>query len=170
MGFRITKFFNSNFRFLDPATRFVGSKIFLVTSWLALSLALIFFDGQIGKQIFFGTVLALVLHVIIDEGLFKRVCTKRIRPYIVYPEEITAIGTHEGDSSFPSSHVASVLSISTIYLYYFPQVWLLIVLFALFMAFSRIHNGMHYLSDIAAGIMLGIAYGLIAIYIVARIA
>jgi membrane-associated phospholipid phosphatase len=34
------------------------------------------------------------------------------------------------------------------------------------MAFSRIHNGMHYLTDVLAGGILGFFYGLAAVYLV----
>jgi membrane-associated phospholipid phosphatase len=31
------------------------------------------------------------------------------------------------------------------------------------MAFSRVHNGMHYPSDVLAGSLLGVGYGLLAV-------
>jgi len=44
-------------------------------------------------------------------------------------------------------------------------VWPTGIIFALLMAFSRIHNGMHYPTDVIAGGIFGILYGSIGIYI-----
>lgn len=162
----IVKFFNRHFRILDPSTKLISSKILLAVFGAVLTIDILFFGGKIGKEILFATLLALGLHFIIDEGLLKRVCAKRVRPYIAHPGKIIAIGTRESDSSFPSSHMSSITAIAAIYLYYFPALFPLLVTFILFMAFSRIHNGMHYLSDVIAGTMLGAAYGLFSIYIV----
>lgn len=41
-----------------------------------------------------------------------------------------------------------------------------VAVFLFFMAFARIHNGMHYPSDVVAGAVLGILYGLAGIRIV----
>lgn len=170
MEFRIAKFFNQNFLFLDKLSWFISSKIFLVVIWLVLSATVWIAFGALGFNIFLTTVLALFLHIVIDEGFLKRVAFKRIRPYVSHPQEIRPIGTPESDSSFPSSHMASVLAIATVYLQYFPEYWLLVTIFVLLMAFSRLHNGMHYPSDVLAGTILGIAYGGTALYLISRLA
>lgn len=166
----LVKFFNRRFRFLDPSARLISSKILLVSFGIVLTAAVLFFDGELGKKILLITLLALGLHLVIDEGILKRLCVKRARPYIAHPGEVVPIGKRESDSSFPSSHMSSITAVAMVYLYYFPELYPLLAAFILFMAFSRIHNGMHYLSDVIAGTMLGTVYGLLAIYIIAHIA
>jgi len=41
--------------------------------------------------------------------------------------------------------------------------------FVLLMTFARMHNGMHYPSDILVGSILGIIYGAVSIYFVNKI-
>jgi membrane-associated phospholipid phosphatase len=113
---------------------------------------------------------AVVFHFLISEGFFKYILPEfdlfRLRPYLAYPGEIIGLGKLNTSSSFPSSHMAYVLSLLTVYIYYYRKFWPLALAFALFMAFARIHNGMHYPSDVLAGAALGILYGVAAIKIV----
>jgi undecaprenyl-diphosphatase len=49
---------------------------------------------------------------------------------------------------------------------FYPSLIIPAVSMILVMAFSRLHNGMHYPSDILAGVALGLGYGWIALEIV----
>jgi len=49
--------------------------------------------------------------------------------------------------------------------FFYRKYWIWAILFIFIMAFSRIHNGMHYFSDVIVGTMLGLLYGFIAIKI-----
>jgi undecaprenyl-diphosphatase len=79
------------------------------------------------------------------------------------------IGKIWGNCSFPSGHlavsVAAILIIS--YLYNLKKGWFIFSssLFILFLAFARIYVGMHYLSDVLGGIILGFISSLIIIYL-----
>jgi len=72
------------------------------------------------------------------------------RPYVAHTESITSIGTSFADTSFPSNHMASTLTMLTVIVFFIPGVWPFALVFALMMAFSRMHNGMHYPSDVLA--------------------
>ncbi len=80
-----------------------------------------------------------------------------------------AVGKAFTDSSFPSSHMASTLGVLTVFVYFYRKTWPLALIFVLLMAFARMHNGMHYPTDVLAGTILGLGYGLLAIYIVNKI-
>lgn len=80
----------------------------------------------------------------------------RPRPYVAHVEIITPIGKKYSDSSFPSSHVTLTVALITVLILLFPAVRPYAILYALLMAWSRIHNGMHYPSDVLVGAMLGI--------------
>jgi undecaprenyl-diphosphatase len=87
------------------------------------------------------------------------------RPYIAYPNEIGFLGTPDMDTAFPSGHVAMTVGLLTVLIFYYRKYWPYALIFALFMAFARIHNGMHYPSDVLFGALFGIVYGLAAVYV-----
>ena len=68
------------------------------------------------------------------------------------------------NNSFPSRHTASAFVIGTVLLAYFPWIGILCFAIGLYIAFVRFLSGMHYLSDVIAGILLGVGFGLIAFF------
>lgn len=92
-------------------------------------------------------------HILVDfRGL-------RLRPYLAYPELFHPIGNQILDSSFPSSHTAGTIMIVTLWIWRQPKLWIMGVVISILVAWSRIHNGMHYPSDVLAGAVFGILYG-----------
>ncbi|MBU3941400.1 MAG: phosphatase PAP2 family protein, partial [Nanoarchaeota archaeon] len=59
------------------------------------------------------------------------------------------------DYSFPSSHAAVAFAALPILNKTYPKLKLLWILSACFVAFSRIYIGVHYLSDVVAGSLIG---------------
>ncbi|MFI5333936.1 MAG: phosphatase PAP2 family protein, partial [Chlamydiales bacterium] len=57
--------------------------------------------------------------------------------------------------AFPSGHATTISAAAATFAYFFPRYSLLFVLLAIFMAFSRVVTGAHFLSDIFAGVLLG---------------
>lgn len=85
----------------------------------------------------------------------------RLRPY-----EVLGAGNLAGaiGSSFPSAHAAAVFSSLAVLDKEFRKlkwIWLGI---ALLVAFSRIYLGVHYLSDVAFGALVGLGSGLVAVF------
>lgn len=93
----------------------------------------------------------------------------RERPYVAHTGSILPIGTSFADTSFPSDHMASTVAMLTVLLFFIPGARPFAVVFAMLMAFSRMHNGMHYPSDVAAAAILGILYGIMGIWIAKKI-
>lgn len=155
---------------LDGPLRFVSSISFLAVMWTVLVLLAIWKHPEIAHYFLRAVLLVAALHFAITEGILKHALTrflpKRKRPYAAYPEKIRAVGRKFSDSSFPSSHMATTAAMLVVIVSFYPSLFLVAVILILVMAFSRLHNGMHYPTDILAGVMLGLAYGAIAMYIV----
>jgi undecaprenyl-diphosphatase len=148
---------------VDLVSAFISSIMALVLFW-ALTLWLISLNNPVKSiRIAGGLAIVFLLHLIFSELLLKRGARKyslaRLRPYKEFPEEIHPIGRKFSDSSFPSSHMASMVGgfVVMVSFYHFLFLWTILATFLL--GWSRIRNGMHYPSDILAGIILGFAYG-----------
>ena len=167
---KIVKMFNQHkSKTLDAFSAAISNVPFLVIIWIAIGIFIIIRDSLIGLFVCFGLALVFAIHFIVSEGVFKwgvkKFLFERIRPYKAYPEEIRAIGKKFMDASFPSSHVASLVGGFTVLAYFYKPVLPLAVVSVLIMGWSRIRNGMHYPSDVLAGIVLGLFYGYLALEI-----
>jgi membrane-associated phospholipid phosphatase len=61
--------------------------------------------------------------------------------------------------------MANILALFTVAILFIPGMRPIALVFALLMAFSRMHNGMHYPSDMLVGAVLGMVYGLIGFWL-----
>jgi len=111
-----------------------------------------------------GTIAFLLINELFCKHILIDVTGIRPRPYIAHAELITPIGKQLVDSSFPSSHMAGTALIMTLLIRELPLLRPVAILFTFLMAFSRMHNGMHYPTDVLAGTLLGIGYGLLGIW------
>jgi undecaprenyl-diphosphatase len=174
MEYQIVLYFNQlgQGTFIDKVTAFISLIPFLIILWAILAFLAYIIDKENGKWVFLAVLIALALHFIISEGILKHAILNffpmRIRPWIGHPD-IVAIGKAYTDSSFPSSHMASTLAVLTVFVSFYKKVWPWALIFVLLMAFARMHNGMHYPTDVVAGTILGIMYGLLAVWTTRKI-
>jgi undecaprenyl-diphosphatase len=61
--------------------------------------------------------------------------------------------------SFPSGHTAAAFAMATLVSFHFPILTLPVIIWALLVGFSRIYLGVHYPTDILAGIVIGVTSG-----------
>lgn len=167
MELEIVKFFNLlGSKRIDKMIDFASRLRYLVYFWVSVMLTFLILDRTNGQKIFFAIILAFILHFIVTEGIIKfllsKIWGKRLRPYI-RSREIIPIGRKFTSSSFPSSHMATTLIPLTVIFYFYPIIWPLALIIVLFMAYARMHQGMHYLSDVIVGIVIGILYGLLGL-------
>lgn len=90
----------------------------------------------------------------------------RERPYDRYPDRIHAF-SHESSPSFPSAHTAAAFSLATSLSIQYPK-WYVIApsaLWACSVGFSRMNEGVHYPSDVAAGAVIGAGCAVANIYV-----
>ncbi len=149
---------------IDPFTDLVCAVPLLVALWLALVLLALRLDRQSGRLVAATVLLAVAIHFLISEALLKhlvlaRSCRCASVPYLAHPDLIEPVGHRFTDSSFPSSHAASTAAIVTVLGHAYRRFAAVGALFALVHAASRVHNGMHYPSDVLTGSLLGVGYG-----------
>lgn len=110
-----------------------------------------------------GLTIVLIIHLIFSEAILKwgakKLKVARLRPYRRYPEVIQPVGRKFSDASFPSSHMASMVGGFVVMVSYYHFLFPWTVFATALLGWSRIRNGMHYPSDIVAGIVLGLGYG-----------
>jgi undecaprenyl-diphosphatase len=85
------------------------------------------------------------------------------RPYVVL-DNVRQLVVPSEPNSFPSGHTSSTFSIVTVLVHELKQHKILIVLLVLFcilIAFSRIYCGMHYPFDVIVGAIVGTASGIV---------
>lgn len=155
---------------LDVPLGFVNSIGFLAAMWAVLALAAVAKHPEIAGSFAAAVLAVAALHFAITEAVIKhgltRIFPKRKRPYEAYPEAVRPVGRRFSDSSFPSSHMATTVAMLYVIVAFYPSLLAAATALSLLMAFSRLHNGMHYPTDLAAGTALGLAYGWLAVYLV----
>lgn len=110
-----------------------------------------------------GTALAVsfILGVIFGNAVIKNIVT-RARPFSLN-KDITLIIHTTNDYSFPSGHTLVCFEAATVLLKKAPKKFGFIALvIAILVALSRMYLYIHFPTDVIAGIILGIFFGLVA--------
>ena len=84
-----------------------------------------------------------------------KLAVHRPRPFVSYPEIVKL--AKAGSYSFPSGHTSSAFSSATSLFLAFPKWYVGVPAFvwAIGVGYSRMHLGVHYPSDVAAGALIG---------------
>ena len=128
--------------------------------WYAMGLAILLFGGEHRFEALGAAGVSATLSVLLFLGL-KRLAG-RPRPCQIEPH-CWATLLPPDRFSFPSGHTMTAFSIALVLSYFYPGMEGTLFFFALSIAFSRIVLGMHFLSDVLAGIILGVALGCVSI-------
>ena len=81
----------------------------------------------------------------------------RPRPFDVL--DVTPLEQHSSGHSFPSLHCSSSFVITASLFYIHPILGVIGLIVSIFVAVSRLLSGVHYPSDILAGIIIGLLFG-----------
>ena len=158
---------------LDRVSEALCAIELLVLLWLAVFAIVWWRDRPRRAQVLAAGVAATALSFLLNELVLKHVMLlwmpMRIRPWVAHPEEIVPIGHLFEDSSFPSSHTTSAAAVAVVLAAHYPRARVPVALFVLTMALARVHNGMHYPTDVLSGALLGVLYGLAGLALTKRL-
>jgi len=87
----------------------------------------------------------------------------RPRPFVPMPESITLVG-RTSSFSLPSAHAANMAAAAMVAFLFFRGSWRFMVPLAAGVAFSRVYNGVHYVSDVLLGATLGAGYAALLVW------
>lgn len=132
--------------------------------WYALGFWLLLF----GRNHRLAAVLAGLLASGAGLGIYVLVkrATRRIRPCLVEPN-LWAQLLPPDQYSFPSGHTIVAFANAVSVGMFYPAMALPLSLIALLIALSRVLLGMHFLSDVVVGALLGTALGYVAVWFLA---
>jgi undecaprenyl-diphosphatase len=125
--------------------------------WYGLGLMLLAYGGP---QRFFAVGAAgsaAILGILVFKALKK--LSQRPRPCQFEPHCWSKILPPD-QFSFPSGHTMTAFSVAIVISYFYPSLEGGLFFLALSIAVSRIVLGMHFLSDVLAGMLMGVALGL----------
>jgi len=123
-----------------------------------LVLVLILIGSSNVKLMGFEALVVLIISQAIVHSLKK--ILSRERPYKII-EHLNTFGINMKDYSFPSGHTTASFSIATTIALNIPRLTIIVFTLAMIVGISRIYLGVHYPTDVVAGILLGIGTALI---------
>lgn len=126
-----------------------------IAAFFPLCLLILIFDKKKGKRVTVLLVIAYLLSRLAT--LFLKYLTHRPRPFLIYPD-LNVLG-RAILSAFPSGHVTLVSAIAIVLgKKYEDWQWLMWIWIAL-VSVSRMYMGLHYPTDVIAGMVVGLAIG-----------
>lgn len=151
--------------FLDPVITFITSLGDAGWFWILLSALLLFSKKY--RKIGLTGLIALFIGFLIT-NLWLKNMVMRVRPYEVI-EGLQLIGRKAHDFSFPSGHSTASIAASTVFLMLMPKKFgIAAFLLGIFICFTRLYIGIHYPTDVLAGMVIGFAAAFLAVWIVKK--
>lgn len=130
------------------------------TLFLVLGVLMLFFKRTRKAGV---TVLVAMAIGLVCTNLVLKNLVARPRPWLNVAGLVPLI--HEGDpNSFPSGHTTAAFAFAGAVIWAAPRKWMrwAALIAAILMGFSRLYVGVHYVSDVLAGVVIGLLAGLLA--------
>ncbi len=165
----ILDFIQKNFRcdFLDITMPLITDLAEKGWFWIAVAVVLLFFKKTRKTGFMVGA--ALILGLIIGNGLLKNIMG-RIRPYdFVGMDHGTLLVPVLSDFSFPSGHTLASFEAATVLMIRDKRLGIPALVLAILIALSRLYLYVHYPTDVLAGAILGIAFAFLGVFIVNKV-
>jgi membrane-associated phospholipid phosphatase len=145
-------------RFHNPAAEAVGKALGKIGEygavWLVIGIVMAFVDSDNGED---WVLAGLLGPIAIGLNFAVKLVVRRPRPVL---EGLPPLGGAPSSLSFPSAHATSSFACATAMTRIAPEAAFLFVL-AAGIALCRPYLGMHYPSDVLAGVLLGVGLGLV---------
>jgi len=153
----------------DDFFRFISNSNMYVYIGTPVTLAVVGLAGHDNELLRDAAVMAVGTAVSYGITAGLKYAVKRDRPYITYPDDIANKTGHDyNDSySFPSGHSTTAFATATALTLDFPK-WYVIVpsyAYAGTVAYSRMHLGVHYPSDVLTGALIGSGCAVLTHYV-----
>jgi len=113
--------------------------------------------GRVGKIATVGTIFLIAFSDQLSSNLLKHLF-ERIRPCNALPD-VNILVFCSSSYSFPSSHAVNNFAAAAYFARLFPKYRIVLYSTASIIAFTRPYVGVHYVSDIVAGALIGLAVG-----------
>jgi undecaprenyl-diphosphatase len=128
--------------------------------WYGLGAMLMIYGGAQRFEAVGAASLAALTGVLIFKAIKK--ISQRPRPCQFEPHCWSKVLPPD-QFSFPSGHTMTAFSVALVVSYFYPSLEGALFFLAISIAVSRVVLGMHFLSDVLAGVVLGVALGCAAI-------
>ncbi len=151
-------FFDSFFAFVSM----LGNKGAI---WIFLTLVMLMFKKT--RKAGICCALSLVICLVLGNLILKPL-VGRIRPYN-FDTQIQIIIPPLLDASFPSGHTMAAFAFAVSLRRYFKKAGAFALIASVFMGLSRIYLSVHYPTDVLAGAVIGIGFGILSYKICERL-
>jgi undecaprenyl-diphosphatase len=154
---------------LDGVMRFLSGNPYFWPALAALAVGLIWKGGSRGVVFLVTAAVAAGLaNEFVVEPL--KAWAQRPRPYVAFPEiALLRVGKGNPQGSMPSAHALNLAMLAVVTGWYYQRSLAVVVPIALAVGFSRIYNGVHYPSDVLAGMALGAATAIVTLVLLDRV-
>ncbi len=116
--------------------------------WTVLCILFLIISLDTGLALTFSILIQLFFQVVFKNFFIRK------RPYIRH-EDISNLMLPPDKFSFPSGHTAAAFTVAFVFYYFYPILFIPFVVLASLIGISRIYLGLHYPSDVLAGLGLG---------------
>ena len=145
--------------FLSPLLVFITHMGDIAVFWILLSLVLIALPRT--RRFGLTAACALIFSALINNVVLKPL-VGRVRPYELI-ESLKILIRKPVDSSFPSGHTGAGIAVSWAIFRSSPKKYgIPLVILAVLISFSRLYVGVHFPTDVLAGIVTGLLSGELA--------
>ena len=131
--------------------------------WIGLSLVMLCFPKT--RRAGLLSLLALAVGGLLTNVLLKHL-VGRTRPWLTVEGLLFLV--EEGDpNSFPSGHTCAAFAAAGVWLRTLPRRWMRVtgIVMAVLMGLSRLYVGVHFPSDVLAGVLVGLLCAQLALYL-----
>ncbi len=139
----------------DPVTLLAGPA---VTLYVIATVGLWFLDRPYSERkwkLACASALASAAVAMLTNQVIAHMIWGRARPYTTHPASDHLLSVPSADPSFPSDHATAAFAIAFAVLAFSRRGGIVFLIAATLIALSRVALGMHYPSDVLAGVLVG---------------